>query len=261
METLIGGFFSIIIAGLAFKKKSLDLSGFIGATILGTLIYTFGGVCFYTIMMVFFISSSVLTKIKNENKLEDIYEKDKKGRSYIQVLANGGVGLILSYIFYKTNNDMYYLIYCISFAAANADTWASEVGVLSTKNPVSLITFKKVKRGESGGVTFLGTLASFMGASLIAIFFVIGYLNIGNGDKLVYYFTICIVLGFLGSIIDSILGETIQVKYKSSNEELVEVYSRDSNLSRVKGIPRVNNDVINLLSNIIVVFIGAFILL
>ncbi|WP_027634486.1 DUF92 domain-containing protein [Clostridium hydrogeniformans] len=256
METLIGCIISIVIAGLAFSKKSLNLSGFIGAVILGSLIYTFGGASFYSIMMVFFISSSLLTKIKKENKLEDNYEKDKKGRNYIQVLANGGIGLILSYMFYKTNNNIYYLIYCISFATANADTWASEVGVLSKRSPISLITFKRIKRGESGGVSLLGTLASFMGSSLIGIFFVIGYLNIGTEEKLVCYFILCIALGFLGSIIDSILGETIQVKYKNSKGDIVEIYSKENQLIRVKGIPGVNNDVVNLLSNIIVVGIS-----
>lgn len=61
---IIGLMISFIISFTAYKKSSLNFSGFLAAVVLGTGIYFFGGFWFYIIMLSFFISSSLLTSIK-----------------------------------------------------------------------------------------------------------------------------------------------------------------------------------------------------
>ena len=54
-------------------------------------------------------------------------------------------------------------------AAANSDTWASEIGSMSKGKPISVKTFKRAERGTSGAVSLLGTFAAVVGSFLIAL--------------------------------------------------------------------------------------------
>ncbi|MDD3806471.1 MAG: DUF92 domain-containing protein [Candidatus Marinimicrobia bacterium] len=80
------------------------------------------------------------------------------------MFANGGIAMIATLSFYFTNNRMWYVVFLGSIAAANADTWATELGTFSSRSPRSILTFKKVPMGTSGGISFIGTLGAFMGS-------------------------------------------------------------------------------------------------
>lgn len=217
MNRLFVGFiFSLVIALLAYRRNSLSFSGSIGAVVLGTSLYFFGGVYLSGIMISFFISSSILTKYKDEEKsvFEDINEKTG-GRDYLQVIANGGLGFIYALLYYLTKDPLFIVAYSTAFAAANADTWSSEVGVLSSRPPISILNFKKAEKGMSGAVSLLGIAAAFCGSMFITFVFFIGYiLNFGWNFKVIYYSILITLAGFSGSIIDSYLGALIQAKYK-----------------------------------------------
>ncbi|MDF2674941.1 MAG: hypothetical protein K0R09_3209 [Clostridiales bacterium] len=252
---VIGFLFSFIIAFAGYKKESLSLSGAISAVILGTSLYYFGGVFFSAILVAFFISSSMLTKYKKGFKktLEDINEKGGK-RDYAQVIANGLLGFIFAFIFYITKNHVFILAYATAFAAANADTWASELGVLSRANPISIITFKKIERGMSGGVSLLGIIASVLGAGFIGVILSMGYvLQYGISMSCLKLFILCSICGFIGSLVDSLIGSTIQAKYvctvcgKYTEKKL----HHGSNTTHMSGIRFINNDVVNFTSGFI----------
>ena len=59
-------------------------------------------------------------------------------------------------------------------ATVTADTWATELGVLSTHAPRSITTMRPVAPGTSGGVTLLVLLASALGALLIGLILLFG---------------------------------------------------------------------------------------
>lgn len=61
---------------------------------------------------------------------------------------------------------------CLSnYAAVAADTFSSELGILSKSRPRLLTSWnlRQVPAGTNGGVTLLGTMAGFLGASIIAL--------------------------------------------------------------------------------------------
>jgi uncharacterized protein (TIGR00297 family) len=252
LSILIGFLFSGFISMGAFIKKSLTISGAFAASFLGTAIFYFGGVYLSAIMVAFFASSSVLTKFKKYSKTitNDIHEKSGR-RDSTQVFANGGAGLIFSTLWFATNKPVYLIAYTVSFAAANADTWASELGILSRTKPISILSFKKVDKGVSGAVSILGTISAVLGAGFIATIFFIGYvLKFGFSAQAIVFSIIVVILGFAGCIIDSLLGATIQAKYRCEicgkiTEKKIH-HERSTKL--VAGLKYINNDTVNFIS-------------
>lgn len=265
MPYIYGFILSFIVCVIAHKKGSLTLSGMIASVILGTLLFGFQSETIYMSLVGFFISSSFLSKIskfiggKESEEIEKRLEKSGK-RDYTQVIANGGVVLLGAALFQMTNVALFKLGAVIAIAAANADTWASEIGVLSKDTPLNILSKTPVAKGLSGGVTKLGFMASFAGALFIAL--IDAFLSIGTVSflTLMLHFALIAFCGFLGSIIDSILGEVFQAKYQNpQSNELTEKVVELGQMP-VKGIKIVTNNVVNFFSGLIAAGLGMLML-
>ncbi|OAS85075.1 MULTISPECIES: DUF92 domain-containing protein [Metabacillus] len=247
LELVWAFLFICLISYAGWKVNSLTVSGAIGAVCVGFLIYLGFSWQGLFVLGCFFSSSSFLSKYQSSKKsnLQDMLEKGDR-RDIVQVMANGSVPAILGlFQFIEPSVDPTVLLcFCISIAAANADTWASEVGTLSKRKPRLLLTLKKVERGTSGAVSILGTSAALAGATFISI--IAGILF-----SISFYFMLCIVIfGFIGNILDTLLGQTIQVKYKCNVcEKITEKQIHCSNSgTKLTKYSFLNNDAVNLLS-------------
>ena len=101
--------------------------------------------------------------------------------------------------------------FAVSLAAVNADTWATELGVLNPTQPRMITNLgKRVEKGTSGGISFLGTLASLLGAAVIAL--PAAFLSPAGTLPPVYWLLIT-ASGLAGSLFDSFLGATVQAMY------------------------------------------------
>ena len=239
---------SLLLGLIAYLKKALTMPALILAVLFSTLITYFGGLTSFIILVVVFLGS-IIAKLFHKNK------KSNK-RKLIQIISNVGIGA-LSLIIYKfTSNDLYLLIYASVMAESLADTLASDIGVLSKNEPINILTLKKGERGLSGNISFLGLTSALIGSLLIGTIYYIGM------DKSITSFIIIILSGFLGSLIDSILGASIQVKYKCTKckkiTERKEHCGKKTNY--YKGIKWIDNNLVNLLSNAIVFIILLIIL-
>lgn len=219
-QLLIGFSIALGISFISLKVGFLSTSGSVGACILGTVVFGLGGFSWAVVLMGFFISSSVLSKLfKNKKKKYD--EKFSKGskRDIWQVWANGGVAglFVIAHAFFP-NQIWPWLAFCGSIAAVNADTWATEIGVLSKKPPIHLVSGKVIERGASGGVSLLGSFAALLAALFIAILGVliqpIEFTN--NTSSLWFSFAAITIAGLSGSFADSFLGATYQAIYNCS---------------------------------------------
>ena len=254
-DFIIGLALSFFISYAAYKKESLSISGIILATVYGAGLYLFGGLYFFLAMISFFISSSLLSHFKKtkKSKYEDGNGKSGK-RDYTQVIANGFPSFLFGLLYYLMGNHLYILGFSTALAAANADTWASEIGLLSKKNPISIITWKPIEKGLSGGISLLGTLASLAGSAFISFISLVGYIiRFGFKDYLLVYFFLSILGGFLGSIIDSILGATVQAKYKRTDSRDITEKRYTKGIKNViySGISFVDNNFVNLSSGLL----------
>jgi len=250
---ILGFIISAIIGGLAYKGKSLTKSGLFGALMIGTLIFGLGGWQYFLVLVLFFLSSSGLTKYKSEKKTKMglVSELKAGARDLWQTIGQGGVGvvtLILATLYPKFWMP-FTLAFVSSIAEANADTWAVEIGILSRKKPRLITDLKReVPAGTSGGVTVLGEEAAFLGAAFIAIIGAV--LGIGDGVA-VLILLVWVVSAFLGEHVDSLLGATVQAVYycpKCSKETERRIHRCGTKGKLRRGLPIINNEFVNFLS-------------
>lgn len=99
------------------------------------------------------------------------------------------------------------------YAAVAADTFASELGILSKDQPFMITApWKKVPKGTNGGVTVDGLKYSVLGSALLT--FVAALVLFFATPKLTMDARVTgllIVAGLVGSVIDSVLGAVVQV--------------------------------------------------
>ena len=254
-QLLIGFLFAVGISFLSNRIGFLSLSGSVGACILGTVVFGLGGLPWAVVLVGFFISSSVLSKLfkQRKKKLEEKFSKGSK-RDIWQVWANGGVAGIFV-IFHTILPDQIWpwLAFCGSMAAVNADTWATEIGVLSKVPPINIISGKAIEPGASGGVSALGTLSALLAALFIAILGAVfqseGFVN--STQSILLVVIVISVAGLLGSLVDSYLGATLQAIYYCPNcdkeTEKHPVHICGMNTEYKRGIKWLNNDWVNTL--------------
>jgi uncharacterized protein (TIGR00297 family) len=201
--------------------------------------------------MAFFVSSTALGFVGRRKKqsLKEIHQKGGR-RDVFQVLANGGVGCLCAILYKASGSPAWAFGFAVSFASSNADTWASELGVLSRGEPVSLLTLRPVTRGVSGGVSILGSGMALCGALFIAVLFGLENLSLqAVPGRFVRIAVVVAVGGFVGSLLDSFLGATIQAQYQGSASLTELKTTKDGRPNRlVRGLPFINNDMVNFAS-------------
>lgn len=212
--TDMGGWFaaSMILGFGAYKLKALSVSGGLGAFLLGVFMFGMGSWDTMLPLIGFFVLSSMLSKIADRPSKNDIISSKGSQRDIVQVYANGGIPLLFTIAWYLTSfsSDWLYWAFLASLASATADTWETEIGSFSKALPLNILTWKRVPKGFSGGISLLGTSGGILGAAIIV--FIAAFMGFIPWDtKLII---LIISAGFLGSIMDSILGASIQAKFK-----------------------------------------------
>lgn len=258
-ELLIGFLLGVLIAIISLKLKILSKSGAITTIILAMFIYGLGNWKWTLPIFGFFILSSALSKISEKFTDKKSVIKAEKGsqRDMGQVIANGGIPLLIILLNYFFENSAWYLIFLVAIAVHTSDTWSTEGGTAFARGAYMITTFKKIKCGESGGVSLIGSIFGILGSATIII--------IGNYFVTLNFKTFfsLVALGFIGNIIDSLIGATIQAKYKC-NVCLKETEKKkhcNVETSLIKGNKFINNDFVNYSSALITTIIGAAIFL
>ncbi|MCL2578776.1 MAG: DUF92 domain-containing protein [Oscillospiraceae bacterium] len=230
---------TLLILIPAFHAGSLALSGLHSATLVGVSLYALGGWVSFLALGAFFFLGSLASRIGKSRKISAYALHKRVGsRGAVQVFANAGPAICLAAIYAFSGRDAFLLGVIASFSAAAADTFASEIGMLSKSDPVSIFGFRKLARGLSGGVTFLGLLAGTVGAGAVALLALPAFGWRG--------FLIAAVFGLAGCLLDSLLGAALQAKYALPGGGLTERPAQDGqSLPLLKGVGWVNNDLVN----------------
>jgi uncharacterized protein (TIGR00297 family) len=205
---LVGGFIlAVVVAVGAYAAGSLSRSGAIAAIVVGTLTFGIGGPLPGALLLVFFVSSSILSRVGGAKKRKVAAAFAKGGRrDHGQVMANGALAALLSVGFGLTGDPVWLAGLTGALAAVNADTWATELGVLARQAPRLITTGVRMEPGTSGAISVLGVAAALGGALLISTPAAVA----GRAPALALIAT---AGGLTGSLFDSLLGATVQAIY------------------------------------------------
>lgn len=254
MNWVIGAIGALLVAGAAYGKRSLSMSGAAAAILMGTVYYGAGNLFWFGTLLLFFITSSLLSRLGKGRKedLERSYAKTGR-RDAGQVFANGGVGMVLCLLNALHPSEVWVMLFIGVMATVTADTWATEFGSLSRKPPRSVLTGKQLPPGTSGGVSWPGSLAAAAGGLLIGAggSLLAGWAGL-PADVLAYS-AAGLIGGLAGAFADSLFGATIQHMYRCpvcGNQVEVREHCGHATI-RARGFTWMTNDLVNLTSSLL----------
>ena len=203
-----------MFAVVSTRYQFLDGAGIIAATAIGLIIIFAGGIGWFVLLLIFLLLGIAATKYRYKYKeRKGLHERGNGMRKARNVLANGTLPAVTALLAPLFSQGEMAVPFAAAIAVATADTFASELGVLSDR--VYLITtLQRTDVGTNGGVSWLGEGAALLGGIAIALpaVFLLAL------D--VVWLPFIAAVGFLGCQVDSLLGATLQGGEIGTEEQL-----------------------------------------
>ena len=222
----------VVVGALAYKLQFVDISGLISAFVVGFTIWYTGGVVSFVIILFFFLSAGLATKMKYKEKAKkDLAQEGKGKRSWINVLGSGVIPMMFSVAAYMTGLSpelstagwpfLLFGGYVGAVATTTADTLASEIGVFSKSKPRLITNLRrKVPRGTIGAVSLLGEgVALFAGLFIGVLVLIFSLLVPGmvpaitTTEQLIVIVPLSMLTAFIGCNLDSLFGAVLQNRF------------------------------------------------
>jgi uncharacterized protein (TIGR00297 family) len=206
-------------------KKLLTPAGHLHAWALGCILWATLGWRAYSVMMLYFLCGSAVTRIgMAEKEAAGIAEKRSGARGPENVWGSAATATVCALIAYglTTSNSIHQswvpllmLGYVASIATKLSDTSASEVGKAYGKTTYLITTLKSVPRGTEGAISLEGTGAGIVGSLVLAIFaYILGLISLSG-------VVICLVAAVVATTVESLIGAAFQDKNAWLTNELV----------------------------------------
>ena len=259
---------SVLVAFALFKWNWLTISGALMAWFLAFVVLFLAKWSIFP-LITFLILGSLAGKIR-ANAKDGGDAKQGKARDHWQVLANGGIFMLLAMLAFLNESgwldsflgihtevlrfsETCHLLALISLSVSCADTLSSDFGRVWGGSPRNIITGKRMIKGVSGGVTGAGFVGAFLGAVSIAIF--VFWTELSSLGSSVSAFWLIAFFGFIGSILDSVLGVLFQAKYLDEMGNQVDS-SESGRRSLNAGYRWVTNDVVNAITGVLMLLVA-----
>ena len=216
----------------------------------------FGGYRLAVLVIALFAVAAVVTKVSSRLFSQKTNAPQKTARKSIQILANSSVAVSFAIAYFFSGAKWLLFVAFVVIIEEFADSMSSDVGRLAKNPPVDILRFKRVPAGTSGGVSLLGTVTALVAA------FLAGLLALAFFKNPLLYVAISGV-AFLGTIVDSVLGSSLQGIFKcpvcgAITEKKVHC---DVPTTLVKGFAAVDNSLVNFLSSAVSAGIASVVLL
>lgn len=245
---LLGVALAVGFGVAAWRVRSLDLSGTLAAGMLAWAVVAVGGAAWAVPIFAFFALASALSRLGRARKRDAEALAEKGGRRDAgQVVANGGVaGSLLAATVFADGTGLLYVGFLGALAAAAADTWATEIGTLVGGPTRRLGLGRRVPPGTSGGMSVGGTVGAVLGAASVAVTALpFGALTASGAAAVA-------AAGVLGSVADTLLGATVQARFRLPSGETTERRALDGTaLPSAGGVAWLGNDAVNVACTIV----------
>lgn len=236
------------ILALAYRLRAVTPDAVFAALLTAATLYAFGGLLLGLSLFAFFFLGSGVSKIRNAQKRKaEETQEGGSGRNWKQVFCNSLPASVLAILYAMTKESAFLLLAFSVFSGAAADTFASELGMLSKGKVFFILNGKPVRRGLSGGVSRAGLGAGLLGSALLSLFAFPTF-----GWKGVLF---AIVFGFVSSLLDSVLGAAFQRKYRAADGGLQDRPNSPGDLP-IQGSRFITNNTVNLMSLTATVCLG-----
>ena len=245
---------SPLLAAVAIKSRAMATDAGIAAFFLFAATSFFGNdfvpVVFIAILFLISTAVSIIGK-KLSGRYKGIDEEHKPRRAK-QVVAVGLFAVVALIAYKYSNANLFYYIFFLALIEQMADSMASDIGKLTKRKNLNIITFKPIEKGISGGVSLLGTSSALISSFLFAsIPFLWGAIS-------VKVFLFIALFAFVGTLIDSVVGALFQSLYRcESCAQLTEdMVHCGAPATRVKGLKVVDNVAVNYIAGFMTCVLG-----
>jgi len=188
----------------AWGARSLSADGAIAAWLVGAVVLGLLGWAGGAVLLAFFLPSSLVGRWGT--RAGSAGDARGERRDAIQVLANGGAATVGACAELLAKGLGFWIL-TGALATAAADTWATSLGLRSKNQPRHLLRRNRVSRGTSGAVSWLGTLGGGLGALFVAGTAAVVTRSPRGGMA-------SLGIGILGMLLDSLLGATVQGRFR-----------------------------------------------
>lgn len=259
MEHLIVGILAgVLTAFLTVKMHALTVAAAIEAVIIIVCSCVFGGWFGLIFLLSAYFTIALIDRFFKKRTQLIFGNMNKKSgpRDFMQVAANGIPATVCVVLYGITCHKAFLIGFTVALTEALADSIASDVGVLSKKDPVSICRFKTVPRGLSGGVSLLGSLSSAAAALFCAVLYLLFFKDVGEA-------LIVFVFGNIGCLIDSVLGDLLQEKFSCPKCGCITEKPQHCGVDtkHAFGIYRFDNCLVNLVSNTLSALLAVLIMI
>ena len=230
---------ALLVCILAWRARTLTWGGAVAAFMVGVLVLAGTGLGGGAALGVFFLSSSLVSRLTEGRQAAWVDAKGNQ-RDAWQVGANGGVAAVGGLLGFANLPLGLWIVTC-SLAAAAADTWATSFGTFARPDPRHVLLWSRVPRGTSGGVSLFGTVGGVAGAMAVAA------APLGAGVPM-REFVLATAIGTLGMLADSVLGATVQGRFRCPACHLASERRRHrcgAQTEQTGGIRWIGNDGVN----------------
>lgn len=264
MSPLLALLLAALVAGLAWRTRALTIAGTGAAVLVGTLVLAGTGWPGGAALLAFFVGSTLVSRLGDARTPAAIDAKGNR-RDAAQVLANGGMAALGGLLALVVDPVAGFWVTVSALAAAGADTWATSLGTLSRTAPLHLTRLERVPTGTSGAVSWAGTLGGLVGSGVVAAAGAAGWMGWPAHPTAIApaAWAAVTVVGVAGMLLDSLLGATVQARYRCPACD--QASERPRHRCGTPTIPMggwrwLDNDMVNALTTVLAALAGALLL-
>jgi len=264
-EVLVGLGSGALLGALGVRGRVLTRSGGIALLAVCTAVFAAGGWEWGVVLVLYLVTTALWARFRRGVKQSLARHHEVRTRQgAFQVIARTGWAALLAIVrLAAAHSTVAYVAFVGAIAAALADRWGTEVGMLSGEPPRMITTRLRVEAGMPGAISSLGLVAALGGTWLIGLVglgtqALSAWLAMRSYDRGLLWLPLAAMIGGLvASLVDSLLGATAQSMYycegcqRTTEDPAHTCESPAGSVRRTRGIPWLSDEMVDLVSALV----------